>query len=395
MKNNIENIREELLKELVNILTYWENHTIDHDSGGFYGKINHYNHIVKDAPKGVVLNTRILWTFSAAYNHLKKKEYLQIASRAFEYIKDNFYDREYGGLIWEVDHEGNPLNTRKQIYAQGFGIYGFSEYFKASKDMSSLELAQSLFKEIELNSFDSEYGGYVEALNRDWSPLEDMRLSEKDANFPKSMNTHLHILEPYTNLYRVWKDDRLRQQIRGLIRVFLDRIINKQTYHFNLFFEMDWTVRSSIISYGHDIEGTWLLSEAALEIEDEGLLKEVNATAVKMTDAVIMEGLDKDGGIFYEKDGIHLDSDKHWWPQAEAMVGFINTWQITGDKKYLEHALNAWRFIKKNVLDKVNGEWFGRVNRSGVPVDTEDKAGFWKCPYHNSRACIEIINRLE
>jgi mannobiose 2-epimerase len=370
--------------------------TIDNQYGGFYGQINYINQVSAEAEKGAVLNTRILWTFSAAYNFTKNEKYLLIANRAFEYIKTFFYDHGHGGLFWSLNHLGFPVNTRKHIYAQGYGIYGFSEYFKASGDNESLALARELFECIEKYSFDEVHGGYLEALSREWQPMADMRLSEKDANYPKSMNTHLHILEPYTNLYRVWPDERLAAQMKKLIRVFLDRIIDGKTAHFNLFFENDWTVRSAIVSYGHDIEGAWLLTEAAEVLGDKALLHEVEKMALRMTDATLAEGAAGDGSIYYEKDVLsgHLDTDRYWWPQAETMVGFANAWQINGDEKYLQKSMDTWQFIKSNLIDRKRGEWYWKVDASGKPSETEDKAGFWKCPYHNSRACMEVMRRL-
>jgi len=232
-------------------------------------------------------------------------------------------------------------------------------------------------------------------LSEDWSPLEDMRLSEKDANEPKSMNTHLHILEPYTNLYRYWKNPLLGESIRKLIRVFLDQIIDRRTAHFNLFFDMDWTVKSSIVSYGHDIEGSWLLSEAAEELGDEALINEVNEMALRMVNVTLDEASDDDGSIFYESEGMHLDTDKHWWPQAEAMVGYTNAWKLTGDQKYLDQAEKVWDFIDLYLVDHELGEWFWRVDLDGTPYISDEKAGFWKCPYHNSRALMEVMKRLK
>jgi mannobiose 2-epimerase len=221
-----------------------------------------------------------------------------------------------------------------------------------------------------------------------------MRLSEKDANEPKSMNSHLHLLEPYTNLYRYWKNPLLAESIRKLIRIFLDKIIDKKTAHFNLFFDMDWNVKSSIVSYGHDIEGSWLLCEAAEELGDENLIKEVNEIALHMVDVTRDEGSDKDYSVFSECEGKHLDTDKHWWPQAEAMVGYTNAWKLTGDKKYLNLAEKVWDFIDLHMIDHELGEWFWRVDIDGIPYTADDKTGFWKCPYHNTRSIIEVVKRL-
>ena len=393
MKHRLTELRDGFSQELENILKYWIDFGLDHVNGGFVGKRDHYNHQISGASKGAVLNTRILWTFSAAYNFTKKPEYLAVADRAYQYIKEHFEDKQFGGLIWELDEKGEILNGRKQIYAQGFGIYGYSEYFKASKNPQALEDAIALFELIEKYSYDPIEGGYLEAFANDWSTLEDFRLSLKDANEPKSMNTHLHILEPYTNLLRVWPDDRLKEKTASLIRIFLDKIIDQRTHHFNLFFDTDWTVRSSTVSFGHDIEGAWLLYEAAKVVGDDLLLAEVTTNLVQMVDATLSDGCAADGSVYNEKNTIsgHLDSDKHWWMQAEAIVGLAYAWKITGKDTYLDQLEKVWHFIRTFVIDPVNGEWFGRIDKYGVPIISDDKAGFWKCPYHNSRAMMEVI----
>ncbi len=396
MNLDLKLLKTQLQDELVNILRYWKDNAVDEKYGGFLGKIDHYNRVIEKGSKGAVLNARILWTFSVAYNFTHDKQYLELAERAYQYLVDHFWDKENGGLFWELDYRGNVLNDRKQIYAQGFGIYGFSEFYKASGSADSLKYAIQLYELIERHAFDTIHGGYIEALGGRWETLEDMRLSPKDANEPKSMNTHLHLLEPYTNLYRYWKDETLRKQTTGLVNTFLDKIIDHSSYHFQLFFGEDWSVRSSITSYGHDIEGSWLIYEAAEVLEDHILQEKVKETTLHMVNVTMEEGMDNDCSIFNEKDNIsgHTDKDKHWWPQAETLVGLMNAYEISGNDKYLRTLVKTWQFIYEKMIDRKNGEWFWRVDEKGNPVNTEDKAGFWKCPYHNSRALIEILTRL-
>jgi mannobiose 2-epimerase len=395
MKRAISELIEVQETELDNILKFWIEQATDTENGGFIGSILSSGVKVNNAGKGAILNGRILWTFSAAYNYTGNKKYLEMADSVFDYFINHFIDKGNGGVFWELNCMGNPVNTRKQAYAQGFAIYGLSEYYRASGNDKSLFLAQEMFWTIEKHFLDRENGGYIEALSENWEPLEDMRLSGKDANFPKSMNTHLHILEPYTNLYRCWKNPILEESIRNLVRIFLDKIIDKNTAHFQLFFEMDWAVRSETVSYGHDIEGSWLLCEAAEVIGDEALIDEVNEMAVRMADVTMNEGADKDGSIFNEREGEHLDTDKHWWPQAEAMVGYVNAWQLTGNEKYLNEAERVWDFIDLKIIDHDLGEWRWRVDSEGLPYSSDEKAGFWKCPYHNTRALIEVCSRLK
>jgi mannobiose 2-epimerase len=396
MKEILKKYRQEAEKELKNILHYWMQHTIDDDQDGFYGKIDNDNKIHPQAPKGSVLNSRILWAFSAAYNFTSNKQYLEIADRAFHYILHHFIDKEFGGVYWTVDSEGKPIDTKKQIYALAFALYGISEYAIATGLPKAKEQALNLFSTIEQYSHDTKKRGYIEALTQDWKEIKDLRLSSKDANERKSMNTHLHVLDAYANLYRIFPDESLCKNISELIELFLQHIIDEQNSHLILFFDDDWQPRSDIISYGHDIEAAWLILEAAEIIGDRALINKVKKRSVKIADAT-REGLDKDGGLWYEygKGSHHLVKEKHWWVQAEAMVGFFNAWQLTGDETYLLDSFNNWQFVKENILDEEKGEWVWGIKEDHSLMKGEDKVGIWKCPYHNTRACLEIIKRIK
>lgn len=396
MTETINTLRKEVTEELEgNILPFWMNKMTDRERGGFYGRISGEDVLMPDEPKGAILNARILWTFSAAYRLLKKPEYLATATRAKRYLLDFFYDKQFGGIYWSVDCEGNPLDTKKQIYALGFAIYGLSEYARATGDEEALEYAIRLFEVIEKYSFDAEKNGYVEALTRDWQPIADMRLSDKDENEKKTMNTHLHILEPYANLYRVWKDGRLKTQLKNLIELFVTKILDTQTYHLNLFFEDDWTNKYHLISYGHDIEASWLIHEAALVLGDETVLKQIEPVIVRIARAAD-EGLNADGSMTYERfsDKGETDRELHWWVQAENVVGHLNLYQHFGDEEALSTALRCWQFIKDKLIDRENGEWYWSRFADGSINRNDDKAGFWKCPYHNGRMCLEINKRF-
>lgn len=376
-----------------NILSYWMRR-MTNPRGGFYGRIDGHDNLVPGAEKGAVMNARILWTFSAAYRLLKKDEYLEMATRAKRELIDRFYDKEFGGVYWSIDAQGNPLDTKKQIYALGFAIYGLSEYYRATGDKEALEYAIRLFHDIEDHSFDGVKNGYCEALSREWNEMADMRLSDKDANERKTMNTHLHVLEPYTNLFRIWKNGELQEKLRNLIYLFIHHIMDGETGHLQLFFDDDWQSKYSIISYGHDIEASWLLYEAADVLGDEAVLDEVKPVAAHIAEASV-EGFLPEGGMMYElhADSGAVDADRHWWVQAEAIVGFINMWQLSGNPQYLERANHCWDFVKRHLIDFEHGEWFWSLRADGTQNKDDDKAGFWKCPYHNGRMCMEILER--
>ncbi len=408
-----------------NILRFWLDKMVDHENGGFYGRIDGHGVLHPDAEKGAILNARILWSFSAAYRVLGDEVYLKAATRAKDYIIDHFIDKEYGGVYWSLDSKGQPLDTKKQFYAIGFVIYGMSEYARATGDREALECAMQLFDCIEEHAFDHEHNGYIEACTREWGAIADMRLSELDANYPKSQNTHLHIIEPYTNLLRairelqasqscdyvpvlgsvlptsvVVPDDSLltlHASLKNLIDIFTDKILNPETNHLDLFFEMDWTRGAGQLeSYGHDIECSWLLHEAALVLGDEEVLNKVEPI-VQLVAVASEKGLRPDGSMIHEAnlDTGRVDDDLHWWVQAENVVGWYNIYQYFGDEDALDKALRGWAYIKAQLIDYENGEWFWSRHPDGTLNTVDDKAGFWKCPYHNSRMCLEIIERTD
>lgn len=386
--------KAELSAELSDILNWWMTYTIDPENGGFYGKVNHDNLPDNKAVKGLVLNARILYTFSSAYLLTGKNEYLTIAHRAFNYLTTYFLDEEYGGFYWSVDFQGNRLEGKKQVYGQVFVIYALAEYIKITGNEKALISARNTFKLLEQYSFDPINTGYTEALGRDWKELEDLRLSDKDQNEKKSMNTHLHVIEAYTNLYAVWPDDQLKLAVKRLLSNFKNNIMDQYSGHLHLFFSETWTVKSTLFSFGHDIEAAWLLQESAAITGEEEEIETFKNIAVQLSEAAL-QGLAKNDGLWHElnyKTGRWL-KEFHWWPQAEAMVGFFNAWQNTGDDKFLVQSIRSWSFVK-NQFKSEKGEWCWGIHEDGTLMREEDKAGFWKCPYHNGRACIEIIKRL-
>jgi len=380
-----------------NILQFWIDHSIDNDNGGFYGFISDNLIIDKIHEKSSVLNFRILWTYSAAYRVYKEAKYLHMAERAYDYVIKHLIDTTNSGVYWMLDYKGNVVDSKKQTYAIAFAIYGLSEYFRATGKQESLDSAIELFYSLENHSYDGASKGYVEARSVDWLPLADMSLSPKDMNVDKSMNTHLHVMEAYTNLLRVWDNDHLRKSLKELINVTIDHIIDPKTHQFKLFFDQTWNPMSNVVSFGHDIEGSWLLYEATEVLGDVKLIIKVENISINMAKKTYEEGIDrKHGGLFNEgEDGVIIESNKDWWPQAEAVVGFANAYQLTKENYFIDEAIKMWHFIDKHIVDKVYGEWVWGTTANGSRVTKNEKVGPWKCPYHNSRMCFEIIQRFK
>lgn len=384
-----------------NILRFWQERMVDYRQGGFYGRIDGYNVLHPDAEKGAVLNARILWTFSAAARVLNNTPYRILAARAYDYLMQRFMDREQGGVYWSLNADATPLDTKKQTYAIAFAIYGLAEYVRLTNNQEALNAAIRLFEDLEAHAYkwDNEKmskckNGYVEALTRNWQPIADMRLSEKDENGVFTMNTHLHVLEAYTNLYRVLKNvqrddvqgtkERITKQLRTLIDIFANRIFDPATGHLMLFFDEKWQPSNTHTSPGHDIEAAWLLHEALEVLGDEELLNQTLPVIHSLAQAAEDDIMD----------------EKEWWCYAEAVVGYIDQWKLYQDEKPIESNINlelaetAFHYIQTHLMDREHGEWFWTILPDGTPDRTHDKAGFWKCPYHNSRMCIEIIERL-
>jgi mannobiose 2-epimerase len=378
-------------------LPFWCGPALDLKNGGWMGWLSNNLTPDRSRPKGLIVHARILWAFSAAYRVKADPLYKQMAERAFLFLMEKFWDPEHGGAFWRIDDAGKMLEDDKKCYGQAFVIYALAEFYRAFGDPAVLTRAKELFDLIELHAHDAKYGGYLEVCRRDWSEAgNDARLSERDMNEKKSMNNHLHVLEAYTNLYRVWREPRVAERLRELIDLFPARILDSRTKHLHHFFDAQWQVRSDTYTFGHDIEASWLLCEAVEELGDEKRSKAVAAVVLQMAEAAFDEGLGADGALCYEgRNGQIIDSGHECWPQAEAIVGFLNAYHLSGDGKFLAAALRVWNYIENNLVDRRHGEWFWRINPDGLPDAKLPKVSEWKGPYHATRACLESIRRLD
>jgi mannobiose 2-epimerase len=395
-QEEIIKLREQIESEWRNnIAPFWLKYAPDELHGGFRGLIANDLQIDEQAEKGIILNSRILWTFSHAYKLYGEPAFLQTAERAYTYITRHFIDYQYGGVFWTVDHQGQPLDTKKRAYSQAFTLYALTEFYMAIGKQEALAQAFELFNVIENRCRDNEHDGYFETFERDWTLATDQRLSDVDQDEKKSMNTHLHVLEAYATLARASDDPQVKERLRAVIVIFLTRIIHPQSFHLQTFFDEAWTAKSEFRSFGHDIEASWLLCEAAEVLGDAKVLESARAVALKMVQSVYENGLDADGSLLYEADtnGI-INDEKHWWPQTEAVVGFINAYQLSGNEHFLNAAMRVWEFIDRHIIDKEKGEWFWKVSRAGAPSLEMPKLSQWKCPYHNGRMCFELNRRL-
>lgn len=390
----VTTLRDEIRADLKeNILPFWQRYSVD-PAGGFYGSLLRDGTPVADAPKGGVLNARILWTFSTAYCLYGDTVYRQLADRAQRYFIDHFIDPQYGGVYWLIKSDGTPLNTDKQTYGCSYAIYGLAEHFRATGNVESLQKAIEIYRTMESRIKDPVKDGYIESFTREWGTPRKLGY-DGEGIATKTMNTHIHVLEAYTALYRVWRDSGLRHRLARVIELVTSRFYNPQTRHLIVYCDSDWNSLDDIDSYGHDIETSWLLTEAAEVLGDSLVTTKCERIALELADASLKEGIGPMGAMRYERHKDKLRKDASWWCQAETVVGCINAWQLTGKQTYLDSAVRTWEFIKSRMIDREHGEWFRTVLEDGTPRFREPKASMWNCPYHNSRMGFEVGERLK
>jgi mannobiose 2-epimerase len=375
------------------LIPFW-NRMEDRENGGFYGYADEHGFPKERCIKGSILNSRILWFYSASYNLLKKSELLSKADHAFAFLRDRFYDSVYKGVFWSVAADGTPCDTAKHTYCQAFAVYALSEYYMASNNRTALELAYDLFYTIEEKCRDNE--GYLEAFGRDFSPVSNDKLSENGVIASRTMNTLLHVLEAYTVLYAADGSSHVKTCICNILTIFKTKIYNESKKSCEVFFDMEYHPLISLESYGHNIEASWLIKRACDIIGDEACYEEMLPVIDGLADGAFCNGIDtKYNAMNNECENGIVNVEKIWWVQAEAVTGFYNAFMMHPEKDlYKTASENIWKFIQTYVIDQYTGEWFENTDPECGAQPGQALAHPWKCPYHNGRMCIEMIRRL-
>lgn len=393
MTHKINQLQTEIAEHWqTKIMPFWAN-LKDEDRGGFYGWVGNDLQVNQEAPKGGIATARQLWSFSAAYRVTSEEIWREHAEHAYRFLTGHLMDREHGGMYWMVDATGEPRDSSKHVYTQSFGIYALSEYYRATDDASALTIAKTLFALIESKGFNTEAPAYKEQFDRFWNEQPNEMLSENGVIADYTMNTHIHVLEAYTTLYKVWPDPQVKAALERLLGILYERVYDKNTKSLGVFFNKRWESIIDLRSFGHDIEASWLIDEAlkVLSLEHH---PQYSAMVTDIAYNIMNVAVQSDGSLMNEQEGKHVDTTRIWWVQAEAMVGFYNAYQRTGDSKFLETVERLWNYTRTHIVDsRPGGEWYWAVDENGTP-DHHEMAGPWKCPYHNSRFCIELMERM-
>lgn len=389
----MKNITKEIENHLNNeIIPFWKS-LKDEEFGGFYGYVDYGLAINKKYEKGCILNSRILWFFSNVYITTGDKSVINYAKQAYNFMVNHCIDYDNGGVYWAVDYKGDLSNGTKYTYNQAFSVYALSSYYNATKDEKALNLALDIFNLIEEKCLDTN--GYKEAFDIEFRPIKNEELSENGVIAERTMNTLLHLFEAYTELYKVTKNEKVGQQIKFILDIFANNVYNSELGRQEVFFDENWNSIIDLYSYGHDIETTWLI-DLGVDILDDDEYREKMAPITKTITEKIYEIAYRDKSVIYEAENGVENTNRIWWVQAEAMVGFLNAYEKDNkDIKYYDAFVDIWEYIQENVIDpRENSEWFSELCENKKPIK-EPIVQPWKCPYHNGRMCLEVIRRAK
>lgn len=383
---------EEIKKHLTEcIIPFWKR-LRDDANGGYYGYMDHDLHVDEKAVKGCILNSRITWFFANAYLELQDESLLKEARHGYEFMQKYCVDQEKGGVYWSVRYDGTPEDTTKHTYNQAFSIYALSSYYDASKDEAALATAMELFHIIENRCMDEI--GYKEAFDREFHEIENDKLSENGVIADKTMNTLLHVFEAYTELYRVSGNVEVKKRLEWILDTIADKIYNPKLHRQEVFFDREMHSILDLHSFGHDIETAWLIRRGTDVLGEKLYEDKMLPIILDLTGQVYRTAFDGKSLANECEKGV-VDENRIWWVQAEALIGFLNGYQLVPEHtEYLDAAKAEWEFIKAHVIDQRPGsEWFWDVNKEGEAVSGKPIVEPWKCPYHNGRMCLEVIKR--
>jgi mannobiose 2-epimerase len=384
-----------------NVLRFWYPDTIDREHGGFLIDHDAAGRFKGEAPKAIVTQARMVWLSARLVREGRGGDAMREAARqGYRFLMDRMWDKTHGGFYWEVDRSGTRVAAaNKHLYGQAFGLYALSEYALATNDATALADARRLFDLLETKAHDAEFGGYREFFAADWTPPPtDARPYLGGSADWKLMNTHLHLMEALSVLYRADRSPRVALRLGELIAIQSNAVVRKATGACTDRYQRDWTpildADGARASYGHDLENIWLIVDA---LDALGLATSPYHDLFTQLFAYSMKfGYDKAQGGFYDSGPLGQPADRRakvWWVQAEALVSALTMFKLTGDPVYARVFLDTWRFVDTTQTDWKSGEWHPTITPEGAP--TGEKAHRWKAGYHNGRALLESLRLID
>jgi mannobiose 2-epimerase len=392
---------------------------IDTLYGGYLSTFDYAFNPVGEQDKMIVTQSRNVWSTAKAAMFYHDTSYIAMSRHGFYFLRDKMWDKQYGGFYSLVTRDGTPKSIIKETYGNAFAIYGLSAYYECSHDTAALNLAKAAFMWLEKNSHDSIYNGYYQHLNRDGSHVirKPDEKSTSDVGY-KDQNSSIHILEALTELYKVWKDERVKKRLEEILLLIRDTIVTQKGY-LQLYFTYDWKPVSyhdstdSIIklnhyidhvSFGHDVETAYLMQEADEALNGKASAKTL-AIGKKMVDHALKNGWDNSVGGFYDE-GYYFknkpeltitNTGKNWWAQAEALNTLLMFSEMypNDSMHYLQKFFIEWQYVQTYLIDHEHGDWYDEGLDTEPQRKTALKAQIWKTTYHVFRALMNCINRIE
>jgi len=391
-----------------NILDVWFPRCLDEQRGGFDAEFSRDWKKGNDRVAFIVFQSRMTWISATVAQRRPelREQYLKYARHGLDFFRTRMTDREQGGMFWEVGADGTPtMQGQKHAYGISFGFYAAAAVYEATHDKAALDLAMNTFRWFDEHAHDASNGGYYETLTREGrrvgidqldSPMPPMFVPNAFPAAYKSMNSHIHLLESLTELYRASKDPTVGKRLEEMLAVVRDKIVVEPGC-MNLFFRPDWRPVPDYDSFGHDIETAFLMIEAAEALGRADDQKTWHVARM-IVDHALAFGFDNQNGGFYEKGSAlenPYDFKKTWWVQFEGLNALLLMHDRYGREtpKYWDAFLKTWHFITDRMADKEFGGFYMEVERDGA-VKNHSKASQWKAAYHDGRALLTTADRL-
>ncbi len=377
-------LKERLQIELKNNLSFWLNPVVNKDTKRIYPEVSIDGTPNTNASLGVMYLSRILFGASSAYQLLENPDYIELADISYTHLLE--FSNPKGGYYWakntsnEIIHDADNTNM-----AQAFVLYGLLEYAKIKSSSALDEVIQKQVDFIVNTLYDTENGGYIDGFNEDWI------LGKAPT---KALGTHLHLLEAFVKLYEYKRSEKTQFLVEELITLIIQKFITKDTYDCLHRLTPDWKLLPNEIWAGHNAECSWILCNVANIIKNEELLQECNLLSIKMMKGVLDKAWDKNGGVFNVlQNNVPTEAVKIWWVQAEIVLGLLNCYSITDEKKYKDQAIELINYISTNCISE-SGEWYTEIFNDGQPNTSIPIVHFWKSMYHTVRYYAEVNKNL-
>lgn len=371
----------------LDILSFWRQHAIDREFGGFRCQLDRTGNVSSDAEKHLVGSTRVIYNFSQGMLLDGPAWCEDLARHGVDFLLRHFWDAEHEGWYWVLSRDGSVREDAKRTYGHAFALLALTEFHRATGDPEALRMALRTFDLLDQHLWDRDLGGYHEGCDRTWSRVDPPW---------RGQNCNMHALEATLALHEVTGSARHRQRIGDLCHLMEERLFDHQRGCIHEDFHPDWTIdrqrRGDRISIGHQFEWAWLLMQAEAVVP--GAFDPVLID--RLMDFAVRCGWDETHGGVYTyvtERGEVVNDPKGFWENSEALMALLWYSRRTGERRRLDLFERQAAFCFTHLADHEHPGWFTTVARDGTPIDTH-KGNSWKADYHVVKMCAEVYRYL-